>query len=653
MAETDVQTDSRPCRDRLALWSLMIFVIALTVRALHLWQIRTAPFFSLKMIDAESYDRWARSIADGDWIGREVFFQAPLYPYFLGTIYKLLGTDPMTIRVCQAVLGAFACVLIAQAGLRFLSKPVGIVAGMMLAVYAPAIFFDSLIQKAGLAMFFLCTVLWLLSLIDKGPRWWLWLLAGSTMGCLILTRENAMLFVPVIAVWLLVRFTEPGLRRLAWAAAFAVGLALLLMPVAVRNWHVGGEFHLTTSQFGPNFFVGNNARADGIYKPMLYGREGMQDAISDYRAEAELALGRSLAAGEVSSYYTNRALQYIRSQPGDWLKLIGRKFILMCNAVEIADTEDQYTYARWSLPLQIGGGVWHFGVLAPLAVLGAIVAWPKRRRLWLLLALLGMYAAGLMMFYVFGRYRFPLVPMLILFASAGVVGLAGFMRRASVLWIGAAVATTIAVAVVCNWPVIDRGKLIAMMYTNVGMVLVGDGRTHEAVVQFHEALQIEADFADAHYGMARALQAQNQREDAKRHYRLAIKSEPDHAYAHMHLAMMLQRSDEFEEALQHYNHAMRRLKRNATLYNSLGVVMRSRGQLEDAITYFRMGLKVEPGSAGSAFNLGDTLYKAGQTDEGSYYLRYAAQIDPQLLPILQQLGIELRNDQPPYDPGGR
>jgi hypothetical protein len=78
MVETGVQPDSRPCRDRFALWSLTIFVVALAVRGLHLWQIRTAPFFSIKMIDAESYDRWARSIADGDWLGKDVFFQALL-----------------------------------------------------------------------------------------------------------------------------------------------------------------------------------------------------------------------------------------------------------------------------------------------------------------------------------------------------------------------------------------------------------------------------------------------------------------------------------------------------------------------------------------------------------------------------------------------
>jgi hypothetical protein len=41
--------------------------------------------------DARGYDQWAQRLADGDWIGTEVFYQAPLYPYFLGVIYAVAG----------------------------------------------------------------------------------------------------------------------------------------------------------------------------------------------------------------------------------------------------------------------------------------------------------------------------------------------------------------------------------------------------------------------------------------------------------------------------------------------------------------------------------------------------------------------------------
>jgi hypothetical protein len=67
-------------------FAIAIFLVSLTLRLVHLFQIRRAPFFTLLMGDAQSYHAWAQRIAAGDWIGSDVFYQAPLYPYFLGVI---------------------------------------------------------------------------------------------------------------------------------------------------------------------------------------------------------------------------------------------------------------------------------------------------------------------------------------------------------------------------------------------------------------------------------------------------------------------------------------------------------------------------------------------------------------------------------------
>jgi hypothetical protein len=68
------------------------------------------------------------------------------------------------------------------------------------------------------------------------------------------------------------RRTHGFATRLQLAAAFVLGLAIVLLPVAIRNYAVGGGFYLTTSQFGPNFFIGNNPNADGTYASLRFGR---------------------------------------------------------------------------------------------------------------------------------------------------------------------------------------------------------------------------------------------------------------------------------------------------------------------------------------------------------------------------------------------
>src|SRR5262249_50073068 len=75
--------------DRLSGTAATIFLLALTVRLFHLWQLHNSPLVTVLMGDAKAYDGWARQIAQGDWLGHDVFYQAPLYPYFLGILYTL------------------------------------------------------------------------------------------------------------------------------------------------------------------------------------------------------------------------------------------------------------------------------------------------------------------------------------------------------------------------------------------------------------------------------------------------------------------------------------------------------------------------------------------------------------------------------------
>src|SRR5688572_5072191 len=123
--------------------ALAVFALALAIRALHLWQLRASPFLGVKLGDAATYDKWARTIAAGDWLGSEVFFQAPLYPYLLGTLYATLGDDPLLVRGFQCLLSAAACALLAGGTASLISPAAGLVAGLLLATYAPSIFLDT------------------------------------------------------------------------------------------------------------------------------------------------------------------------------------------------------------------------------------------------------------------------------------------------------------------------------------------------------------------------------------------------------------------------------------------------------------------------------------------------------------------------------
>ncbi len=606
-------------------WALAgVFAVALAVRLFHIWQIRSAPFFSLLIGDAKSYDAWAQRIAAGDWIGREVFYQAPLYPYFLGATYVLLGRDLVLVRILQVLLGAGTCAVLAAAVRQWFGERAGRAAGLILALYAPAIFFDALLQKTVLDAFFLAWLLLALALFDRrtaaGPA----LLAGIALGCLILTRENALVFLPLVLVWMTVR----GRRAPVPLLAFLLGATTVLAPVALRNRAVGGELHLTTSQLGPNLYIGNSAEATGTYVPLRSGRGDAAHERQDATELAEAALGRSLSPSEVSGYWRKRALEWISSHPGRWLALTAKKLMLVCNAREAVDTEDLDTQAGWSAPLRIGSLLLHFGVLAPLGFLGMWLTRERWRELWLLYAMGAIYAGSVVLFYVLARYRYPLVLLLIPFAGAGLVELPAWWRRsgASERWRGTALFA--AALLLCNWPLLSAATMRSTAHYNIGRSLQEEGRTDAATAEYRLALELWPGHAGAHSNLGVLLAARGEHEEALEHYLEAVRLEPGLATARASLGIELASRGRLREAVECFEIALRLAPRDATVLYDLGLALASVGEKDRAIATLGEALRIRPAYADAHNNLGVLLSMAGRFDEAIEHFRAALRLNP-------------------------
>jgi Tfp pilus assembly protein PilF/4-amino-4-deoxy-L-arabinose transferase-like glycosyltransferase len=629
-----------------AVW---IFATALAVRLLHVWQLRASPFFDVLMGDSRGYDDWARRIAAGEWIGRDVFYQAPLYPYLLGVVYAIAGRHLLLVRVVQAVIGSASCALVGGAAARLFSpagaraaRAIGLAAGLMLALYAPAIFFDALIQKSVLDVFFVSAALWLIATVvdpPASPRLTTtrrWFVLGLTIGALALTRENALVFIVVILAWAFFNpqspIRSPLAPRAKRALVFLGGLALVLAPVAARNAYVGGGFYITTSQFGPNLYIGNNPRSDGTYQSLRFGRGAPEYERQDATELAERALGRPLTPAEVSSYWVDQAMDFVTSRPGAWLTLMARKTALLWNATEMLDTESQEAHAEWSLPLRALSFVGHFGVLVPLAVLGAFVTWPMRRRLVIVYALTIAYAASVVLFYVFARYRYPLVPMLMLFAAAGVIGARELyaVRSAPATRARAfgAAAAAVAATVFCNWPMLSTTLMRAVTESNLAVALQAEGRIDEATAHYERALALRADYAPAYNNLGTALRAEGRLEEAAAAYRRAIALRGEYPEAHYNLANVLTDEGKAAEAAEHFRIALRSLSGSADVHNNLGIALASEGKRDEAIDEFRAAVAGDPGSPKSHRNLADALAAAGRADEAFIEFRRAVQLAP-------------------------
>ncbi|MBX7187248.1 MAG: tetratricopeptide repeat protein [Vicinamibacteria bacterium] len=613
-------------RDERPFWpaAAALFAVALSLRLWHAAALEASPFGTVLLGDAAVYDAWARRIAVGDWLGQGVFYQAPLYPYLLGVLYRFVGDDLATVRIAQAFVGALAAVVAALAARELFGRKAGLAAGALLAFHAPSIFFDGLLQKASLDVLLAACVLWFVALLLARPTGLRALASGAVLAGLILTRENALLWAPLLLIWLALRPVD----RRTTLPAFLLGLGLVLGPVAARNYAFGGGMYLTTSQLGANLYIGNHEGATGTYTPLRKGRGNAALEQQDAALLARAALGRELGPGEVSSYWTRQALAWATAHPGDWLELSFRKLALLWNTVESPDTEDLYSHAEWSLPLRIADAALPFGILAPLGLFGLWITRARLLELWIFHALMVTYILSLMAFYVVARYRLPLAPMLAVFGAAGLTQSRRWWRDASAverLRGGAVLALAL---LFCNWPMQSIPAMKALTRFNLGEALRSAGRSDEAIEQFQASLALDPNQSAAASNLGALLAERGDHDGALPQFEAAIAADPGNAAARNNLGQEFARRGRMDEAMLEFRRSIDLDPEDSAPHQSLGIALASVGRADQAIVEFEEAIRLEPEDAVSHNNLGILLASAGRVEDGIGHFRKALAAKP-------------------------
>jgi hypothetical protein len=452
---TTASTPAPTARWRRVLPWLLLFGLAFGLRSAVLQQYEQRyPLAQTPLIDERSYDSWAQEIAAGDWLGSEVFFQEPLYPYFMGAVYAVAGHAPPArgvLRRLQVLLGALSVLLVSALAARAFGRVPGLLAGALLAVHGPALLLPAWLLKPNLFLPLLAGLgLVLLRLVAPAPgsRLGLWLSAGLLAGLGALLRGNMLLLLPLLILSPLCFAVAAGGHRWGssagqpWvkqSAALLLGVALVLLPVALRNRAVGGVFALTTSGAGTNVYGGNN-----LDNP--YGRATEFDWVrgipeyeaGDWRHEAERRTGRSLDAGEVSRFWLAETWRSIQLHPLEHVKILLNKLRLTLSAYEVPDNHS-YDWDRARLGW-FSGWPMDWRVLGSLGLAGLVLflLGPQRSRGgWLLLALFVLYLGTIVATVTSDRVRMALIVPLAPFAGWFLAQLPARLRsggRAMAVW---------------------------------------------------------------------------------------------------------------------------------------------------------------------------------------------------------------------------
>ncbi len=591
---------SVPSRRRELLLLLAILVVAVALRLAYLNDFSRSPFFEHPAVDALDYVRWAREIEAGDLVWDKISIHSPFYPYFLAGLLRAFGDDLGAARTVQAVLLGIGSGLILWSIARRCGGPLAaVVSGLLAAMLWPLVYHSADFLVEAFAV--LLNGLALLAFIRARGRP-LWIALGSVLlGLSVASHPTTLAFVPVAAVWAAWPHADrdaatrgrdggprPGaLRGSGWAALFRLAIVgaavtLIVSPVLLRNHRLTGEW-LLQANGGLNFYIGNNESADGT--PNVRPGRPWRQLIA-----LPVEKGITTLSGQ-DAFFRAEAFRWMRQQPADALRLLGKKLFLFWNAYETRASQNTYYFRRASPALSLP---WPgFGVLAPLALVGVVAVLLRRSRETALLVLyVATYTVATAIFVVSGRYRLPVV--------AGAIPLAGIAvarivdafrhgrRRAAAAGVALAILLGFAMRMTPGDVIVrddacelyDLGTIhllngeyaeaeVALrsafeqapddgrILVNLGTVYLRTGRVAESLPILRRAVKLFPESPDAWNTLGVAAAALQEDDEADKAYRTALELHPRLATAHLNFGKFLLRRGDREAALQHLDAARR------------------------------------------------------------------------------------------------
>ncbi len=580
------------------------------MRVAYLREARLDPSYRHPAIDAGYNDDWARSIAVPDWqrlaglpdpeIGSRAYLRPPGYPWFLAATYAVSRGSYDAPRVAQIFLGLASMALAWRIGRRASGIGAGVAFAALVGFHASPLYWEGELHEPALLVFLLLAAVEALSIWSESPSVARAALAGAVLGIGALVRPNVLLVLVVAAGWMGWIARARRVRLLPSALALLAAAAVSILPATVRNARVTGEFVLISSNSGINLFMGNHPQATGFVSSSLPGYGDFRTCY-DYPAIArkvELEQRRKLTDPEISSFFTRKALAFVRDDPGAFLILLAKKAFLFWGPDEISHNKVESLDRESSAVLR--HLPWGFPPLLAGALVGlALLAFDRQRReLAVLVALFtAAWFLSILPFFAAERYRAPIYPFLMFFCSVAAARVAAlFLARraaAACAWAGA---FAILLVIVSVSPIRVQTN-VAKWHMDRARALHRDGKPELALAEFQKALADQPGSGDARFGAAVVLGALGRIDEAIDQYRLALRAQPDDADTLNNLGTLLAQRGRIPEAVEMFERAVRVEPSNPRTLVNLGHALVLLGRVREAVPLFHEALRLDPGNA--------------------------------------------------------
>jgi protein O-mannosyl-transferase len=184
-----------------------------------------------------------------------------------------------------------------------------------------------------------------------------------------------------------------------------------------------------------------------------------------------------------------------------------------------------------------------------------------------------------------------------------------------------------------------------MAHTNLGLVLLQQGKIDDGIAHYRSALQMQPGSWDAEYNLGTALLGKGQVDEAILHCEKAVRMRPTDPDALVSLGNALFQKGRIDEAIAHYQKAMMLHPDHFLARYSLGHALLEKGELDGAIQVCRSALLLRPSDEDCHTTLAIALEEKGNGAEAMQHYQKALELAPTSISTLTNLAWLLATSQ--------
>jgi len=663
-AERIGEADSLASRKRIAAFVVILLIAACVRVAMLVDFVQSNPIAQAPGGDAAVYWDMAARIASGRFVDDDPFLSVPLYPYLLAGV-RAIGGGLTAVYVLQLAVHLITGALLGYAATLKFDGAAGLVAMALFFSLEDPAFFSTRLLPSNVQLPLFAIAVWAGHRFCEGGRTGRAVLLGGVIGLLALAYPPALVLIPFLFIWILIRVRpaahERGPRRAAsgtsvfsatetvsrTANRFARGLAasaaacLVIAPATLHNWLACGEFVPLSAHAGITFRQGNAPGSDGTYTRIegisSFRRIMHRDAARVYR----LTTGKEGSFNEVDGFFLSQGFDHLTSDVGRAAALVGRKMYWFLTGRHYGDIyhptleqTDGWLHRLWLAPVPTA---WIIG-----PTLAGIFLLRVRRRLNGLdsaLLLLPLFVVAAFLYNP--RYRVPILPIACMVSAAAGIEAARRVRERS--FGPAAFVALFTAASLATGPLnvamgVDRPEKYRDQFElNKGQVYARLGQYEAAVVSLAVADRLERGRPEVLAAQAGVYLQLNRLDEAERLSLLLQEAEPHSPLPYVVRGWIRVRRAEWPEAQAAFAAGLDLDASEPELNLGMWMVFSSTGRAAQGVEYLETAVRNDPANALSASEYGVWLAKKGDLGTAEHYLQLAHMSAPQQPEILFNL----------------